>query len=29
MVARAQEKGITLPAPRSSCEVRKGRGQLK
>lgn len=29
MVTRAQEKGITLPAPRSSCEVRKNRGQLK
>jgi len=29
MVTRAQEKGITLPAPRSSCEVRKNRGQLQ
>jgi hypothetical protein len=29
MAARAKEKGITLPAPRSPCEMMKARGRIK
>ncbi len=29
MVARAQEKGITLQPPGSPCEIMKGRGRIQ